>query len=70
MQESKPNKSAILCAIEGHSHRYMPKVMQLDLPTPLSTIYSNTWLEMGLPTLLVESAKVFDNLHLTPNLTN
>ncbi|XP_056121194.1 uncharacterized protein LOC130099507 [Rhinichthys klamathensis goyatoka] len=65
MQESKPKKSAILSVIEGHSHMYTPKVMQLDLPTPLSNIYSSTWLEMDLPTLLVESVKVFDNLHLT-----
>ncbi|XP_077063316.1 uncharacterized protein LOC143715422 isoform X2 [Siphateles boraxobius] len=65
MQESKPKKSAILSVIEGHSHRYTPKVMQLDLPTPLSAIYSSTWLEMDLPMLLVESAKVFDNLQVT-----
>ncbi|XP_038563448.1 uncharacterized protein LOC119894834 [Micropterus salmoides] len=39
--------------------------MQLDLPTPLSTLHSSTWLEVDLPTLLVETSKVFDNLHLT-----
>ncbi|KAJ7996465.1 hypothetical protein DPEC_G00237350 [Dallia pectoralis] len=65
LQESKPKKSAILSVIEGHSHRYIPKVMQLDLPAPLSTLYSSTWLEMDFPLLLVESTKVFDDLHLT-----
>ncbi|XP_039551066.1 uncharacterized protein LOC120495514 isoform X2 [Pimephales promelas] len=65
MQESKPKKSAILSVIEAHSHRYTPKVMQLDLPTPLSAIYSSTCLEMDLPMLLIESTKVFDNLQVT-----
>ncbi|KAM3619822.1 uncharacterized protein V6R79_014096 [Siganus canaliculatus] len=65
MQESKPKKSAILSVIEDHSHRYTPKVMQLDLPTLLSTLYSSQCLQMDLPMLLVESTRVFDNLHLT-----
>ena len=70
MQESKPKKSAILSIIEGHSHRYTPKVMQLDLPPPLSTLYSSTRLGMDLPSLLVESVKVFDDLHLTKEQVN
>ncbi|CAL8359307.1 unnamed protein product [Gadus morhua 'NCC'] len=65
LRESKPKKSAILSVIEGHSQRYIPKVMQLDLPTPLSTLYSSTQLEMDFSLLLVESTKVFDDLHLT-----
>ncbi|KAF3840021.1 hypothetical protein F7725_018738 [Dissostichus mawsoni] len=35
-QETKPEKSAILSVIEGHSHRYTAKTVQLDLPTPLT----------------------------------
>ncbi|CAL8255328.1 unnamed protein product [Boreogadus saida] len=62
LRESKPKKSAILSVIEGHSQRYIPKVMQLDLPTPLSTLYSSTQLEMEFSLLLVESTKVFDDL--------
>ncbi|KAL1268558.1 hypothetical protein QQF64_033921 [Cirrhinus molitorella] len=65
MHEPEPKKSAIPSVIEGHSHRYIPKEMQLDLPTPLSNLYSSAWLEVDLPTLLVESTKVFDDLHLT-----
>ena len=65
MQESKPKKSAILSVIEGHSHRYTPKMTQLDLPIPLSNLYSSTRLEMHLTSLLVESVKVFDDLQLT-----
>ena len=38
--------------------------MQLDLPTPLSTLYSSTQLEMDFSLLLVESTKVFNDLHL------
>ncbi|XP_056457578.1 uncharacterized protein LOC130391456 [Gadus chalcogrammus] len=60
-----PKQSAILSVIEGHSQRYIPKVMQLDLPTPLSILYSSTQLEMDFSLLLVESTKVFDDLHLT-----
>ncbi|XP_074532051.1 uncharacterized protein LOC141795161 [Halichoeres trimaculatus] len=63
--ESKPKRSAILSVTEGHSHRYIPKVMQLDLPLPLSNLYSSSRLEMDLSSLLVESAKVFDSLQLT-----
>ena len=38
-------------------------MMQLDLPTPLSALYSNKHrLEMDFPLLLDESAKVFDDL--------
>lgn len=65
-QEAKPKKSAILSVIEGHSLRYMPKTVQLDLPTPLTTLYASTRLEMDLPALLEEGAKIFDELHLTP----
>ena len=70
MQESKPKKSAILSIIEGHSHRYTPKVTKLDLPPPLSTLYSSTRLGMDLPSLIVESVKVFDDLHLTKEQVN
>ena len=44
--------------------------MQLDLPTPLSTLYSSTQLEMDFSLLLVESTKVFDDLHLTKQQVN
>ncbi|KAL7404051.1 hypothetical protein ABVT39_008939 [Epinephelus coioides] len=64
-QEVKPKKSAILSVIEGHSLRYMPKTVQLDLPPPLTNLYSSTRLELDLPTLLEEGAKVFEELHLT-----
>ena len=67
-QETKPKKSAILSVIEGHSLRYMPKTVQWHLPTPLTTLYSSTWLGMDLPSLLEEGAEIFEVLHLTPEL--
>lgn len=60
-----PRKSAILSVVEGHSIRYMPKTVQLDLPPPLSTLFSSANLEMDLPSLLDEAEKTFDELHLT-----
>ncbi|ROI16374.1 hypothetical protein DPX16_6394 [Anabarilius grahami] len=51
---------------EGHSLRYMPKTVLLDLPTPLTTLDASTRLEMDLPALLEEGAKIFEELHLTP----
>ncbi|KAJ4939864.1 hypothetical protein JOQ06_029300 [Pogonophryne albipinna] len=65
-QETKPKKSAILSVIEGHSHRYTPKTVQLDLPTPLTSLYQSSRLVLDLPALLEEGAKVFDELNLTP----
>ncbi|KAF4108047.1 hypothetical protein G5714_010806 [Onychostoma macrolepis] len=65
-QEANPKKSAILSVIEGHSLRHMPKTGLLDLPSPLTTLYASTRLEMNLPALLEEGAKTFDELHLTP----
>lgn len=66
VQEANPKKSAILSVIEGHSLRYMPKTVLLDLPSPLTTLYASTRLEIDLPALLEEGAKTFDELHLTP----
>ncbi|KAJ4933408.1 hypothetical protein JOQ06_030239 [Pogonophryne albipinna] len=65
-QETKPKKSAILSVIEGHSHRYTPKTVQLDLQTPLTSLYQSSRLVLDLPALLEEGAKVFDELNLTP----
>ncbi|KAJ4925114.1 hypothetical protein JOQ06_017851 [Pogonophryne albipinna] len=65
-QETKPKKSAILSVIEGHSHRYTPKTVQFDLPTPLTSLYQSSRLVLDLPALLEEGAKVFDELNLTP----
>ncbi|KAK5933810.1 hypothetical protein CgunFtcFv8_014262 [Champsocephalus gunnari] len=50
----------------GHSHRYTPKTVQLDLPTPLTSLYQSSRLVLDLPALLEERAKVFDELNLTP----
>ncbi|KAJ4941868.1 hypothetical protein JOQ06_011741, partial [Pogonophryne albipinna] len=65
-QETKPKKGAILSVIEGHSHRYTPKTVQLDLPTPLTSLYQSSRLVLDLPALLEEGAKVFEELNLTP----
>ncbi|KAJ4944639.1 hypothetical protein JOQ06_013182 [Pogonophryne albipinna] len=65
-QETKPKKSAILSVIEGHSHRYTPKTVQVDLPTPLTSLYQSSRLVLDLPALLEEGAKVFEELNLTP----
>ena len=65
-QEAIPKKSAILSVVEGHSIRYMPKTVQLDMPPPLPTLYSSTRLEFDLPALLEEAARIFEELHLTP----
>ncbi|KAF3838848.1 hypothetical protein F7725_010616 [Dissostichus mawsoni] len=65
-QETKPKKSAILSVIEGHSHRYTPKTVQLDLPAPLTSLYQSSRLVLDLPALLEEGAKVFEELNLTP----
>ncbi|KAI4830167.1 hypothetical protein KUCAC02_001817 [Chaenocephalus aceratus] len=65
-QETKPKKSAILSVIEGHSHRYTPKTVQLDLPTPLTSLYQSSRLVLDLPALLEEGAKVLEELNLTP----
>ncbi|KAK5936005.1 hypothetical protein CgunFtcFv8_021311 [Champsocephalus gunnari] len=61
-QETKPKKSAILSV----SHRYTPKTVQLDLPTPLTSLYQSSRLVLDLPALLEEGAKVFEELNLTP----
>lgn len=65
-QEAIPKKSAILSVVEGHSIRYMPKTVQLDMPPLLPTLYSSTRLEFDLPVLLEEAARIFEELHLTP----
>ncbi|KAI4826428.1 hypothetical protein KUCAC02_029876 [Chaenocephalus aceratus] len=65
-QETKPKKSAILSVIEGHPHRYTPNTVQLDLPTPLTSLYQSSRLVLDLPALLEEGAKVVDELNLTP----
>ncbi|KAL0973730.1 hypothetical protein UPYG_G00210210 [Umbra pygmaea] len=65
-QEVIPKKSAILSVVEGHSIRYMPKTVQLDMPPPPPTLYSSTRLELDLPALLEEAARIFEELHLTP----
>lgn len=65
-QEAKPKKSAILSVIEGHSSRYTPNTVLLDLPTPLTNLYVSTRLEKDLSALLEEGAKKFKELHLTP----
>ncbi|CAL8346780.1 unnamed protein product [Gadus morhua 'NCC'] len=64
-QEAIP-KIAILSVVEGHSVRYIPKTVHLDLPPPLPTLYSSACLEMDLPSLLEEAARIFEELHLTP----
>ncbi|KAK1875799.1 Ubiquitin-conjugating enzyme E2 D2 [Dissostichus eleginoides] len=51
---------------EGHSHRYTPKTVQLDLPAPLTSLYQSSRLVLDLPALLEEGAKVFEELNLTP----
>ncbi|KAG5266850.1 hypothetical protein AALO_G00236930 [Alosa alosa] len=64
-QEAIPKKNAILSVIEGHSPRYMPKTAKLDMPPLLTCLYSSTRLQLDLPTLLEEGAKIFEELHLT-----
>lgn len=39
VQEESTKGTAILSVIEGHSHRYTPKTLQLNLPEPLSNLY-------------------------------
>ncbi|XP_041920947.1 uncharacterized protein LOC121684885 isoform X3 [Alosa sapidissima] len=43
----------------------MPKTAKLDMPPLLTCLYSSTRLQLDLPTLLEEGAKIFEELHLT-----
>ncbi|KAK5614225.1 hypothetical protein CRENBAI_007057 [Crenichthys baileyi] len=64
VQEGNPNGTAILSVIAGHSDKYIPKTVQLNLPQPLTSLFSNARLQADLSSLLVESEKVFDDLQL------
>ncbi|XP_039677786.1 leishmanolysin-like peptidase 2 [Perca fluviatilis] len=70
VQEESSKGTAILSVIEGHSHRYKPKTLQLNLPTPLSKLYSKAKLHNDLSSLLVESESIFDNLQITEQQPN
>ncbi|KAF3850675.1 hypothetical protein F7725_012447 [Dissostichus mawsoni] len=61
-QETKPKKSAILSAFPTDTRQRL----QLDLPTPLTSLYQSSRLVLDLPALLEEGAKVFEELNLTP----
>ncbi|XP_047242399.1 uncharacterized protein LOC124880972 [Girardinichthys multiradiatus] len=65
VQEGNPNGTAILSIIAGHSDKYIPKTVQLNLPQPLTSLFSNARLQADLSSPLVESEKVFDDLQLT-----
>ncbi|CAM4523472.1 unnamed protein product [Leuciscus chuanchicus] len=65
VQEESSKGTAILSVIEGHSHRYKPKTLQLNLPEPLSKLYSKAKLHADFASLLVESESIFDNLQIT-----
>lgn len=65
VQEESTKGTAILSVIEGHSHRYTPKTLQLNLPEPLSNLYSKAKLHADFSSLLVESESIFDNLQIT-----
>ncbi|KAF3844344.1 hypothetical protein F7725_007507 [Dissostichus mawsoni] len=60
-QETKPKKSAILSAFPTDTRQRL----QLDLPTPLTSLYQSSRLVLDLPALLEEGAKVFEELNLT-----
>lgn len=63
--ESNSKGTAILSVIEGHSEKYIPKTLQLNLPQPLTSLFSNARLGLDLSSLLAESERVFDDLQLT-----
>ncbi|CAM4623379.1 unnamed protein product [Leuciscus chuanchicus] len=65
VQEESTKGTAILSVIEGHSHKYKPKTLQLNLPEPLSKLYSKAKLHADFASLLVESESIFDNLQIT-----
>ncbi|CAM4419673.1 unnamed protein product [Leuciscus chuanchicus] len=64
VQEESSKGTAILSVIEGHSHRYKPKTLQLNLPEPLSKLYSKAKLHADFSSLL-DRESIFDNLQIT-----
>ena len=59
-------KCAILSITPGHSHRYKPRTLTLNLPPPLSTLYDPASTKWTKDELLARCEHIFDNLAITP----
>lgn len=64
-KEEIPVKSAILALIPGHSHRYIPRPMTLNIPPSLMDMYKADNLKLMLPELKTKCQETMESLHIT-----
>ena len=64
-QNGQPIKPAILSLVKAHSHNYIPKEIQLDMPIPLTELYHKDNRSLSKEALLKKAEEVFDDLKIT-----
>ena len=64
-EETKTVKSAILSIIPNHANRYIPKTVQLDLPPPLTDLYSAANRSLTDEELANKCDNVFNNMNIS-----
>jgi len=69
-QLNKPAKSAILSLIEGHADKYVPSIVKLDIPPPLTSLYTKEARDLSLPQLLEKSRESIHDITVTKEQVN
>ena len=64
-QHGKAVKPAVLSIVQNHAQNYVPSVVNLDLPCPLTSLYDNANRDMSLEELQEKAERVFEEISIT-----
>ena len=64
-KETNPVKSAILSIIPQHANRFIPRTVQLDLPPPLTDLFSSTNRSLSEEELATKCQDVFSSMAIS-----
>ena len=63
--EKVPVKSALLSVVPGYAERFIPRTIQLDIPTPLSQLYKPHYRSLPSSELQAKIDELFTELTIT-----
>ena len=58
-------KPACLATIENHAQNYVPSIVNLDLPPPLTSLYDKANRDLSLEELQAKAEMVFQEISIT-----
>ena len=64
-QNGKAVKPAVLSIVPNHAQNYVPSVVNLDLPSPLTSLYDKVNRDLSLEELQEKAERVFEEISVT-----